>query len=813
VHVADHHIAPGKKQWTWGNHEFGYAWDRNLADDEAPYIELMAGVFTDNQPDFSWLMPGETRAWSQYWYPIQKVGPVQKANVEGAIALKVEGRRARVGVCATAVLNGARVVVKTRGEVVKELTVDLGPGRPWVGEVDVGEAVAETEVRVAVRDAEGREVVAYQPAPRTQAEVPAAAKEPSLPAEVESVEELYLIGVHLEQYRHATRMPEAYWREALKRDPGESRCHTALGWWHLRRGEFEKAVGHFERAIESLTKFNPNPREGEALYGLGIALRYLGRLDEAYGSLAKAAWNGAWASAAHLVMGQITCRKKEWGKALGHAEESCKMNWEYLQGRLLHALAVRESKTPYGRRLYEQEVEGLERMDLLNAVPRLVRGDGGRADVQTRLDTALELAKMGLWSDALRVLEGAESDAGVEPMVHYYRGYFHEQMGDLEAAGRERGAGKRASSDYCFPVRLEEIDILLSAIAADATDGRAMCYLGNLLYDKKRREEAITWWEKSVRAEAGFSIPWRNLGIAYYNVHRDAAAARGAYERALQAEPGAPRLLYERDQLWKRTGETPSRRLEVLSEHLERVMSRDDLTIEWCALLNQTGQHEAALDVLKHRKFQPWEGGEGMVLAQWVRAHVGLGRKVLLKGEAAGALAIFEAGVGVPTNLGEARHLLANYSELDYWRGVAARKAGDEAGGRKHLERAAAAVGDFRDMAVCAFSEATYFSGRALMELGRVAEARKLFEGMLGYARELAKMPAKIDYFATSLPTMLLFEEDLQARQRMQAALVEALARHGLGEKKAGRQMLQDLVREWPSQSVAADLLEWVELA
>ena len=65
VHVADHRIAPGKKQWTWGNHEFGYAWDRNLTDADGPYIELMAGVFTDNQPDFSFLQPGETKSWSQ----------------------------------------------------------------------------------------------------------------------------------------------------------------------------------------------------------------------------------------------------------------------------------------------------------------------------------------------------------------------------------------------------------------------------------------------------------------------------------------------------------------------------------------------------------------------------------------------------------------------------------------------------------------------------------------------------------------------------------------------------------------------------
>ena len=89
VHVADHHIAPGKKQWTWGNHEFGYAWDRNLTDSDGPYIELMAGVYTDNQPDFSFLQPGETKTWSQYWYPIQQIGPAQHANLDAAVELEL----------------------------------------------------------------------------------------------------------------------------------------------------------------------------------------------------------------------------------------------------------------------------------------------------------------------------------------------------------------------------------------------------------------------------------------------------------------------------------------------------------------------------------------------------------------------------------------------------------------------------------------------------------------------------------------------------------------------------------------------------
>ena len=83
VHWADHTISPGKKLWTWGNHDFGYAWDRELTDADGPYVELMAGVFTDNQPDFSFLLPGEVRTFSQCWYPIVGTGPVQEAEPTG----------------------------------------------------------------------------------------------------------------------------------------------------------------------------------------------------------------------------------------------------------------------------------------------------------------------------------------------------------------------------------------------------------------------------------------------------------------------------------------------------------------------------------------------------------------------------------------------------------------------------------------------------------------------------------------------------------------------------------------------------------
>jgi len=78
---------------------------------------------------------------------------------------------------------------------------------------------------------------------------------------------------------------------------------------------------------------------------------------------------------------------------------------------------------------------------------------------------------------------------------------------------------------------------------------------------------------------------------------------------------------------------------------------------------------------------------------------------------------------------------------------------------------------------------------------------------LLDFAADLANRPAKIDYFATSLPTMLLFDDDLQRRQRIHATLLEAQARLGLGEENAAVALLRDVLNQDPSHAMAAQLL------
>ena len=91
-------------------------------------------------------------------------------------------------------------------------------------------------------------------------------------------------------------------------------------------------------------------------------------------------------------------------------------------------------------------------------------------------------------------------------------------------------------------------------------------------------------------------------------------------------------MFYERDQLWKRIGVQPEKRLRELESHRDLVTLRDDLRIELAALHNQVGKPDKALATLSTHDFQPWEGGEGLALEQYTRSRLKLGRAAFGQG-------------------------------------------------------------------------------------------------------------------------------------------------------------------------------------
>ncbi len=813
VHTSNHHVAPGKKLWTWGNAEFGYAWDRNLTDEDGPYVELMAGAYTDNQPDFSWLQPHETKIFSQYWYPIQKIGPAKNANTEAAVNLKCEAEKVRVGVCVTSP-RSVRVLLTRNREPLLDRRCELAPGEPFTEQLDVSGATPE-ELCLTVLDDAGEEMIAYQPEKAVERPLPYPATEPLPPAQLASTDELYLTGLHLEQYRHATRSPENYWLEGLRRDPGDARLNNSMGLLYLRRGQFEEAEKHFATAIQRLTLRNPNPHDGEPFYNLGLARFYQGKIAAAYEAFHKCVWNYAWQSCGYYALASISAARGDFAGALEQVERSLSTNVENLKARALKASLLRR----LGRNDEAQDAISvtlsLDRLDFRTMAEQflLMRNaedlrhfvSALEGDVQSLLDVVYDLAWSGLGDEAADLLQACIREARWDqPMLWYTLSWLCSMIEHQQESNEYAARAEAASPRYCFPARLEEMIVLEAAIARNPAAAKAHYYLGNLYYDKRRYEDAIRCWRKSIELDAGFSIPWRNLGIAEFNFFHDAKAADRMYERAFAANPADARLLYEWDQLKKRAGlATPEERLRFLEEHGALVAQRDDLTVEHTTLLNQTRQWQIALESLDRRRFSPWEGGEGMVSAQYVNAHRALGKAALEAGEGAEALRHFEAARHYPENLGEGKHLLTLERDLDYLSGMAARQLGDSSSAHGFWTAAAAPLPEV--------GMHSYYQALALRALGDEQRAVAVLAQMAEVSAERMMREPKVDYFATSLPAMLLFHEDLSKRNRVEALLLNALASEGLGDRAKAVTLLRDALTEDPNHLFAAEMLRQLE--
>lgn len=784
VHVADRAISPGKKQWTWGNAPFGHAWDANLADDGSHYVELMAGVFTDNQPDFAYLAPGETKVFSQYWYPVRDVGPVDRATLEAAVRLERSGSdgagtTARVGVVVPRPLDDLTVTLSADGAVLATDVVDVDPTRPALLEHEVPARTGPLTVTVRHGD---RTLVTWTETPAGAAPEPDPAEEPPAPDEVGTVEELALVAAHLDLYRHATRAPEPYWHEALRRDPGHVDSLVGLGRRAYVAGDPERARDHLERAVERLTRLHRSPRDTTALYLLGLVREQLGDDAGAYDAYAQAAWSRAWRAPAGYRMARLDARAGRHERALSRLDDVRRTEPDHLQALALTVVCHGRLRQHAAATSALTAARGL---DPLDAWLRHLDGQPASGDAQTLLDVAIELAGVGEHETALACLDEAEAredhrpagQTAARPLLAYHRAHVLALAGRAEEAAAERTRARGLDATWCFPGRLADAAVLREAADADPADARARSLLGHWTYAAGRRADALALWRSAVALDPADAVAWRNIGVAAVNHERDLAAAGEAYGRALAAAPGDARLRYESDQLAALTGETPAVRLakllgggldELDQRALGTALDRDDLAVEVLHLMVTEGRADEALTILGGRRLHPWEGGEGQALLAWDRAHTHRALDALADGRPDDAVAHVRAALTPPPNLGEARHPLASTANLHLLLGDALAATVDGTDAATDAWRTAATQrGDFVEMSTQEHGEQTFWTVLALRRTGDAGAADELTAALRAYRDRYAVEVPRVDYFATSLPDLLLFEEDpLRVRDR-----------------------------------------------
>ena len=764
VSYADHHMVPGKKMWTWGNGPAGRQWDHTLTDSDGPYVELMVGAYSDNQPYYSWLQPYETKSFSMYWYPFRDIDGLKNANLEAAVNLDVAGGNAKLGFYTTAVHPAATVSLKLAGKVLLQENTAIGPANPYTKTVAIPPGADEHDLRASISDG-GKELVAYTPIRLEEKPLPKPVGGYEPPEQIKTNEELYLTGLRIEQFNTpGVTDPLAYWQEALRRDPGDVRVNTAMGINYFKKARFAEAEQFFRKALDRATDKYTTPKEAEPTYYLGLALKAQGKFDEAYEVLQKATWSMAWRAAGYYEAAEIASMRGEYPVAAGLVDRSLEANALNLRALTLKAAMAR--KLGRSRDAIQALATARRITDPLDARIMAEQWLATRspADAQPinlwfnrfpalAEETAAELMHAGLWKDGAAVLlqavSGAPDRAKISPMVYYYLARFAARSGQAGAAEEYYALARRMPPDYVFPFQYEEIELLRAAIEARPSDARALYYLGNLLYDWQPAE-ATQFWEKSAALDPSFAITHRNLAVAYTHRGDPPAKAIAELEKAVSQERKYAINFTELDGLYESTAVPPEKRLALLENNHAVVTGRDDALAREISVKVVAGKYDDAIQLMTGRHFAIWEGTNLNVAEDWTSAHLLRGQQRLSARQYREALADFQAATQVPDSLPGGRGGGANSAESSYWLGTAydglgnresARQAWTSAvspnapaGGRGGFGRGGPQAGLMN-------AAQSYYRALALRKLGQSDQAQAALQELLNSANQALQNP------------------------------------------------------------------------
>jgi tetratricopeptide (TPR) repeat protein len=405
-----------------------------------------------------------------------------------------------------------------------------------------------------------------------------------------------------------------------------------------------------------------------------------------------------------------------------------------------------------------------------------------RSEIHNYEIVALDYMAAGMYDEAVRLLEEGVKVCSTTPMTYYYMGQALHSSGKDALAVFEKAA--LHAPEYCFPNRPEAIAALNCAQEVNPADAKAPYYLGNLWYDKRQYDEAIACWEKSVAIEDSFPTVHRNLALAYFNKRNQVDRAVASLEKAFQLDQSDARILMELDQLYKRLCKPHQVRLALLEKYSNLVAQRDDLYLEFITLCNSTSQYLRAKELIDSHQFHPWEGGEGKVPAQYQLCRVELAKQVLQAGNYQQAVELLNECFYYPFNLGEGKLDGAQENDFLYWLGCAYEGLGQKS---KAIECWEKAKDGIQEPAAAIFyndqkPDKIFYQGMALLKLRRFEEAETRFNNLIAYGDEHMNDAVAMDYFAVSLPDLLIWEDDLTHRNKIHCLYLQGLGYLGKNE-------------------------------
>jgi len=792
VHIGDHNIVKGAKLWQWGSGTRGQATEGKLTENDGPYVEIMVGAYSDNQPDYSWIEPYEVKTWEQYWYPVRGIDGFKNANLNGAVNLETKSDNSVfLGYYSTAKVKNAKIVLQNKGVVVFTKNLEISPETPFAETIQLKENFDLNNLYTQLIDVDNNALLLdYKPVKLEPVEkLPEAWQGYQSPDKIKTVEELFLTGKRVEQF-YAPLYDEMDWyNEALKRDPGDIRTNTAVGNHYLKNGDYKTARIYLAKAIKRLTNDYTKPSDCEALYLQGLVLKSLGLYEEAIDTLYRATWDNAQHSAAYFQLAQISMLKNDYAKALHQIDESLATN-----SRNNRAIAL---KTSILRKLgkYDQAISVIGRKQdvdpldfrLQNERYLLAKESGANNKADSLLsilkkelrdydENYLELANGylndGLYKEAEEVLLRLKFE---NPIFDYYLGFINTKLQKADIALSYFKKAEKQSVDNVFPHGLETVEVLKTALKMNPSDGNAYYYIGNILYDKQP-EFAIENWKKAVELNPNMAIAFRNIGWGYYRHYKNIPEGIAYYEKAMALNHKEPIYYTELDMLYELNNAPVEKRLKLFEGQNEVVKNRDDATIRQISVLTLVGQSEKAVEYIDRVKYSYREGAS-LVREVKIDAQLTLGKQYFAQKNYPKAMEYF-LKAQVPEEEVGSDQLGSRDIQVNYHIGTAYKALDDNAKAEEFFKKATGRK-------TAKIGVMNYYQGLSYAELNDAQNARKTFEDMIDEAN------VQMDKRPVSEAGVIFGETEGENIRKSRYYTIKGLGYKGLNKTKEANKNLQ----------------------
>lgn len=801
--VGNHNICKGGKFWTWGHKAYGHAWDCvTLTDEDGPYVELMTSAYSDNQPDYCWINPGETKEFTAYWYGIRDLAHVNRGNREATVNMDIDpSGKIHVAANTTQIRRAARVDVANADKILYSKVIDIAPDKPFADDFCVAPADVKEpqEVLMSLFDCDGRLLIDYHPYKHDiDSPLPEDLKPVNPdPRSVKNTEECYYIGMRNLQFHQAHVDPNDYFLEVLRRDPGDVRANTQMGIYFRKNGDYDNAKKYLRRAISRQCANYTRPEDGEAMYNLGLVLKAEQKWHDAVDTLYRAVWDYEYASAGYYQLAQISSMTGNYAQALQEVDMSVRYNGMNvdamnLKTSLLRKLGMKQDAIDLARQIVSIDPLSYyanNELQLMGALPKEKFRKLLRDVPESYLDVAVAYLNNGLGKEGRALLEDS-FQIKPYPTTAYYIGYLDDLADNTEGASKWFEKASSLPTDYVYPFRLETVCPLEKAVAYNPQDPVARYYLGNLWY-QMQPEKAAKIWEEALAYAPDNAMVLRNMGWYWrfkdegkeYKDVQDYTKAIEYYKKAIAADPSSALFLTECDEIMEYINAPLADRYALFAGKEQVYCMRYDSEVRAIRQMILAGEYEHAMSLLSSHEYSRREHIDDLH-DTYVDLCQLMAFRSWKEGDNTKALEYMLKSDEYPDNHGYA-HLeyYGRDAQIRYYIGLAYEKMGNAQEAGRWYELAADT--EVKDKDVRFLCE----KGFALEKLGRKKEARGLYKHVVAIGK--ANVTTYFNTFFESFDRGP-FEQDVNTM----AYYTQAMGYKALGRSFKARRMLKRALKE-----------------